>query len=125
MHAAADGLPSRTDFEVLERRETPDGEPLALLACQPRTGRQHQIRAHLHHAGLHLVGDKIYGRDEMIFDRFTRGAMTDADRAALQLPRHALHAWKLALPHPGTGVTMHFEAPLAADLQAFWDACRR
>ena len=125
MHAAADGLPSHTDFEVLERRETPGGEPLALLACHPRTGRQHQIRAHLHHAGLRLLGDKIYGPDEMIFDRFTRGEMTDADRAALQLPRQALHAWKLALPHPGTGVPTTFEAPLAADLQAFWDECRK
>ena len=124
MHAAADGLPSHTDFEVLERRVAPSGEPLALLACQPRTGRQHQIRAHLHHAGLHLVGDKIYGRDEMIFDRYTRGEMTDADRAVLHLPRQALHAWRLTLPHPGTGVSMSFESPLAADLQAFWDGCR-
>ena len=123
MHAAADGLPSRTDFEVLERRLGPDGAPVALLACHPRTGRQHQIRAHLRHVGLHLVGDKIYGCDEMIFDRFTRGAMTDADRAALRLPRHALHAWKLALAHPSTGTPMNFTAPLAEDLQAFWDGC--
>jgi 23S rRNA pseudouridine1911/1915/1917 synthase len=123
MHVAADGLPARTDFEVVERRTTPDDRAIALIACRPRTGRQHQIRAHLHHAGLHLAGDKIYGPDEMIFDRFSRGEMTDDDRATLLLPRHALHAWKLALPHPGTGVTMHFEAPLAADLQAFWDGC--
>jgi 23S rRNA pseudouridine1911/1915/1917 synthase len=121
MHAAADGLPSRTDFEVLERRVSPDGEPVALLACRPATGRQHQIRAHLHHAGARLVGDKIYGPDEMIFDRFTRDAMTGDDRAALRLPRQALHAWKLTLPHPGTGKSMDFETPLAADLQAFWD----
>jgi len=124
MHAAADGLPSRTDFEVLERRALPSGEPLALIACRPRTGRQHQIRAHLHHAGARLLGDKIYGRDEMIFDRFTKGELTDADRVALLLPRHALHAWKLALPHPGTGKPLSFEAPLAADLLAFWDGCR-
>jgi len=90
----------------------------------PRTGRQHQIRAHLHHAGLHLVGDKIYGRDEMIFDRFTRGALTEADRSALLISRQALHAWRLALPHPGTGAPMSFEAPFAADLQAFWEKCR-
>jgi 23S rRNA pseudouridine1911/1915/1917 synthase len=121
MHAAAEGLPSCTDFEVLERRELPDGEPIALLACHPRTGRQHQIRAHLNHAGAHLVGDKIYGPDEMIFDRFTRGAMTGDDRAALLLPRHALHAWKLTLSHPGNGKRLDFETPLAAYLQTFWD----
>jgi 23S rRNA pseudouridine1911/1915/1917 synthase len=124
MHAAADGLPAVTEFEVLERRRLQCGEPLALLACRPRTGRQHQVRAHLHHVGLHLVGDKIYGHDEMIFDRFTRSAMTDADRAALRLSRQALHAWRLALPHPGTGKPLSFEAPFAADIQEFWDGCR-
>ena len=124
MHASADGLPARTDFEVLGRRTGPGGEALALICCRPRTGRQHQIRAHLHHAGLHLVGDKIYGSDEMIFDRFSRGALTDADRAALLLPRQALHAWKLTVPHPGTGLPASFEAPLPADLRDFWAACR-
>ena len=61
----------------------------------------------------------------MIFDRFTRGEMTDDDRRTLQLPRHALHAWRLVLPHPVTGMPLTFEAPLAADLQAFWDGCRQ
>jgi 23S rRNA pseudouridine1911/1915/1917 synthase len=97
---------------------------VALVACHPRTGRQHQIRAHLHHAGLHLLGDKIYGADEMIFDRFTKREMTVADHAALRLPRHALHAWRLSLPHPATGLRIDLEAPLPADIQAFWDGCR-
>jgi 23S rRNA pseudouridine1911/1915/1917 synthase len=123
MHVDGGGLPSATEFEVLERRTAPDGEPVALLACRPRTGRQHQIRAHLHHAGLPMVGDKIYGPDEQIFDRFTRHALTDADRAALRLPRHALHAWRLSLPHPQTGAEVRLEAPLPPDLKAFWDAC--
>jgi 23S rRNA pseudouridine1911/1915/1917 synthase len=60
----------------------------------------------------------------MNFDRITRGELTDADRGYLHLPRQALHAWKLTVPHPGTGVPLSFEAPLAADLQAFWDGCR-
>jgi 23S rRNA pseudouridine1911/1915/1917 synthase len=124
MHVHAAGARSATGFEVLGRRLAPDGARVALLACSPRTGRQHQIRAHLHHAGLPLVGDKIYGSDELIFDRFTRKALTDADRAALRLDRQALHAWRLTLPHPRTGERMSFEAPLEADLQAFWDGCR-
>jgi 23S rRNA pseudouridine1911/1915/1917 synthase len=123
MHVTVGGLPSRTGFQVLGRRRAPDGAPVALLACHPRTGRQHQIRAHLHHAGLHLVGDKIYGEDEMIFDRFTKREMTEADQVALRLPRQALHAWRLSLPHPATGARVDLESPLPADLQAFWDGC--
>ncbi len=123
MHVHRDGMPSRTRFEVLARRRAPDDAPIALLACFPETGRQHQIRAHLHHAGLPLVGDKIYGPDEAIFDRFTKREMSDADRARLRLARHALHAWRLELPHPTTREPTRLEAPLAPDLAAFWDAC--
>jgi 23S rRNA pseudouridine1911/1915/1917 synthase len=123
MHVYAEGLPSATAFEVLGRRRAPDGAPVALLACRPRTGRQHQIRAHLHHAGLPMVGDKIYGPDEAIFDRFTRREMTDDDRERLRLGRHALHAWRLELPHPETRARTLLEAPLPDDLAAFWDGC--
>ena len=123
MHVFHGGMPSVTEFEVLERRAAADGAPVALLACRPRTGRQHQIRAHLHHAGLPLVGDKIYGPDEGIFDRFTKHEMTDDDRARLRLPRQALHAWRLELPHPRTGERVALEAPLPADLAGFWARC--
>ncbi len=124
MHVDAAGLPSVTAFEVLGRRTAPDGTPVALVACRPRTGRQHQIRAHLLHAGLPMVGDKIYGPDENIFDRFTRREMTDDDLARLRLSRHALHAWRLALPHPATREDVQLEAPLPEDLRGFWDGCR-
>ena len=125
MHVAASGQAARTRFEVLGRRRAPDGAPVALLACHPETGRQHQIRAHLQHAGQLLVGDKIYGHDEAIFDRFTRKAMTADDQARLRLPRQALHAWRLELPHPVTGERVAFAAPLAADLESFWESCYR
>jgi len=123
MHVHAQGSASATGFSVLGRRRAPDGAEVALLACAPKTGRQHQIRAHLHHAGLPLVGDKIYGADELIFDRFTRKALTDADRATLRIDRQALHAWRLTLPHPRSGERVSFEAPLAPDLKAFWEGC--
>jgi 23S rRNA pseudouridine1911/1915/1917 synthase len=41
-----------TSCEVVERYPA-----VTLLRCVPRTGRQHQIRAHLLAAGLPLVGD--------------------------------------------------------------------
>jgi 23S rRNA pseudouridine1911/1915/1917 synthase len=123
MHVHPEGQEAVTEFEVLGRRRAPDGAPVSLVSCRPRTGRQHQIRAHLHHTGLHLLGDKIYGADEMIFDRFARGALTDEDRVALRLPRQALHAWRLSLPHPRTSDRLDLEAPLAPDLRDFWGAC--
>ncbi len=123
MHVHAGGLPSVTEFEVLERRSAPDGAAVALLACRPRTGRQHQIRAHLHHAGLPLVGDKIYGEDEGIFDRFSRHEMTEDDRVRLRLGRQALHAWRLELPHPQSGERVGLEAPLPEELARFWESC--
>lgn len=125
MHVHAEGQPSRTAFEVLERRSAPDGARIALLSCEPRTGRQHQIRAHLLHAGTPIVGDKIYGRDELIFDRFTKRALTPEDHATLRLPRQALHASRLTIPHPATGAPITLAAPLPPDLAALWEGCTR
>jgi 23S rRNA pseudouridine1911/1915/1917 synthase len=49
--------------------------------------------------------------------------MSESDHALLRLPRQALHAWRLTLPHPETGEPIDLTAPLAPDLQAFWDGC--
>jgi 23S rRNA pseudouridine1911/1915/1917 synthase len=65
-----------------------------------RTGRTHQIRAHLADAGTPIIGDGLYG----------------GDTKALQ--RQALHAHRLVFPHPGTHRLMAVEAPLPADLAA-------
>lgn len=84
----------------------------SLIRCRPRTGRQHQIRAHLAIAGFPLVGDKLYAMGDEWFDAFTRRALTDAQRAALEHPRQALHAARLCYG------AWTFEAPLPAELAA-------
>lgn len=112
------GRPSRTHFEVEQRFRRGD-ERFALVRANPETGRQHQIRVHLRHAGYPIVGDKMYGQSEAIYDRFVTHALTDTDYAALRLDRHALHAHRLEFMHPNTGERVRFEAPLPNDMRQF------
>jgi 23S rRNA pseudouridine1911/1915/1917 synthase len=114
----ASGRAARTRFAV-EERFLRDGERFSLLRCFPETGRQHQIRAHLQHAGFPLVGDKMYGPDPGYFDRFSRHCLEPEAWERLRLTRHALHAERLTLPHPLTGLAVDFAAPLPEDLAQF------
>jgi len=100
-----DGKPAQTLFRVLER-----GAKHSLLEVELRTGRTHQIRIHLQHLGLSLVGEEWY-----------------RDSPCLEHPRQALHAWglefrdeelpnKLVAPFPEDLVA------LARRLGCAWDA---
>ncbi len=115
---AVEGKESRTRFQVLQRF-TREGAPFSLVRCFPETGRQHQIRIHLRTAGFPLVGDKMYGPDPGYFDRFSRHCLEPEAWERLRLPRHALHAARIAFSHPGTGAPVSFESPLPADLEDF------
>jgi 23S rRNA pseudouridine1911/1915/1917 synthase len=86
-----EGAPCRTAFHVLER--LPGG--LSLVEARPETGRMHQIRVHLHHLGLPIVGDKLYGRDDRCYLEFIETGWTPALEQRLLLPRQALHSWRL------------------------------
>jgi 23S rRNA pseudouridine1911/1915/1917 synthase len=121
---APSALYAATVFQIEETRRSESGRVYALVRCNLETGRQHQIRVHLASLGAPVVGDKLYGPDERAFARNADGELTDADSAMLELPRHALHAAKLSLPHPITGDRLVIEAPLPRDLADFWASLR-
>ncbi len=78
-----------THYRILDRRAD-----RALLAVKPETGRMHQIRAQLAHAGMPVAGDVLYGGPAA--------------------PRLMLHAERLALAHPKTGDRLDISSPLPA-----------
>jgi 23S rRNA pseudouridine1911/1915/1917 synthase len=89
--------PASTTFRVLDR-----APGYALVKATPRSGRTHQIRVHLAHLGAPILGDEVYGR------------------ASGAIPRQALHAFRLTLPHPRDGTAVTFVAPVPADMVAAW-----
>ncbi|MBO9542138.1 RluA family pseudouridine synthase [bacterium] len=94
--AVADhGQPALTHYRVLEVSKT--GEE-TLVGLTLETGRTHQIRVHMAHAGHPLLADKLYGSPHPV------------------LGRQALHARRLCFKHPRTQEAMTFEAPLPPDL---------
>ena len=109
------GKPAITHYRVLGQSDL----SVARIECRIETGRTHQIRVHMASLGHPLVGDPLYGRT-----RRTRRAVpsTQKRQAINAFPRQALHARTLGFVHPVTGKTLHFEAPLPADLSGLLTA---
>lgn len=89
---------------------------LSLVKCTLVTGRMHQIRAHLEARHLPIIGDPVYGR------AVTTCGDPDVDALTGALGRQALHAHRLRLAHPVTGVPLAIVAPLPRELRTLVDA---
>ena len=74
-----------------------DGEK-SLVKIRLETGRTHQIRVHFASIGMPLVGDSMYGTDEM------------------KLGHQLLHCARVSFVHPITGKRMTLEAPMPEDM---------
>ena len=89
-----DGKPARTRYGVLRQ-----WGGRSLVALELETGRTHQIRVHMAHAGHPLTGDFLYGTE---------------DRTLISRP--ALHSGYLSFLHPLTRENMRFSIPLPQDM---------
>ncbi len=73
-----------------------------LAAFQLETGRTHQIRVHMASMNAPLIGDTLY----------------NSHPSAHELPRQALHAYRISFLHPITKLPMKFTAPVPEDMMA-------
>ena len=90
-----DGTPCQTQFRTLRRMEHERAGKLALVEARPVTGRMHQIRVHLSHLGLPVLGDKVYGLDERCYLEFIDTGWTPELEKKILFSRQALHSQRL------------------------------
>ena len=105
---ADDARPAVTHYRVVNRFRSHSH-----LLVQLETGRTHQIRVHMAHIGMPIVGDQVYGGRL----KPPRGAAPALLEFLQQFKRQALHAGVLGFNHPATGEYMEWQAPLPADMQ--------
>lgn len=97
----AEGRDAWTEYDVLQNIN----DRFAELSVHIRTGRTHQIRAHLAAIDHPIVGDHVYASKHY--------------KSKKEYPRLMLHSYELEFAHPATGEEITFTAPLPQELQDF------
>lgn len=113
------GRDAKTTFRALERYALADWIEATLS-----TGRTHQIRVHLSHAGHSVVGDSEYGGGEQRIAGVDPRHRMLARRMLGCIDRPALHAQSIAFVHPITGEPKQFSCSPPGDLQSLLELCR-
>ncbi len=90
---------------------------LSRLSVQLETGRTHQIRVHLAHAGHPVFGDPTYGGREKRLSGISPAFREEARRLLGLISRQALHARTLGFIHPITGESLRFSSELPEDMR--------
>lgn len=115
MAVVRDGRPAVTHYRVAERFGAH-----TRLSVELETGRTHQIRVHMAHVGLPLLGDPVYGRRPV----YPRQASDDLRAQLDGFRRQALHARQLQLVHPLSGERLEWQVEPPEDWQQMVEALR-
>jgi len=83
-----------------------------LVRVQLETGRTHQIRVHMAHQHIPVLGDPVYGGRL----RMPKGAGPAFREVLSSFRRQALHATQLGLLHPISGEEMRWQADVPEDM---------
>ena len=107
------GKKAITNYKTIEIFENNNVPTFSFVECILETGRTHQIRVHMSHAGNNIFGDKKYKKR---FKKF-KNINEDLEKDLLKLDRQFLHAKILGFFHPKTGEEMEFSSILPQDLE--------
>jgi RluA family pseudouridine synthase len=114
------GKPAVTHLKILERFGY-----YCLVEAIPETGRTHQIRAHLYSLGLSILGDKLYGKRNMLQDGQNMHQSHNENDPLIGLDGGmGLHALSLEINHPLTEEKIKFNAPYPEKLMALMTQLR-
>lgn len=102
-------IPCRTTVELLQTIKDNELGYISLLKCQIHTGKMHQIRVHLSHVGYPILGDVMYGNNN-INQKLYR---------IYKINRQLLHSWRYQFVDQ-EGSELYFQAPIPEDFKKFW-----
>ena len=106
------GREARTHAKLRERFELAE-----FLELKLETGRTHQIRVHLAHAGHPIVGDSDYGGGAARLKGIDPRRRMLGRQMLACIDHPALHAFRMVFAHPKTGKPMEFEVPPPVDFK--------
>lgn len=109
-----------TNYEVLEHFDF-----ASLIKCNLKTGRTHQIRAHMKHIGHPIFSDEMYGGDKILRGTNSGKFKSFIENCFQTIPRQALHAKTLGFVHPNTNEMVQFNSNLPEDFSSVLEKFRK
>ena len=111
------GKKAVTNYKTIKVYSIKDIPKISLLECELETGRTHQIRVHLNYKDASLLGDKQYGKKNLIFKKINK----EFFNLLVKLDGQALHAQTLGFIHPTNKKMVRFKSKLPLGFKKILD----